>query len=88
MLLYNCNKDKEIKGSYNMNELVGLLQKGSWYQVCWNENNVLMTYKLHGKDKLEKYLKIHSIKHTAGHPFVLTAHNWYLNKIVRTLTVC
>lgn len=71
-----------------MNELVGLIQKGSWYQVCWNENNVLMTYKLHGKDKLEKYLKIHSIKHTVGTPFVLTAHNWYLSKIIRNLTVC
>lgn len=67
-----------------MNELVGLFQKGSWYQVSWNENNSLMSYKLHGKDKLEKYLKIHGIVYVPGKPLAFTAHNWYLKKVIHS----
>lgn len=60
-----------------MNELVSIIQHGSWYQVtynCMNENGgaYLSTFTVQGLKKLRLAYKQFNIKHTPGYPFMLS----------------
>lgn len=60
-----------------MNELVSIIQHGSWYQLafnCTNKNGgtYLSTVTIQGLKKLRKAYKQYNIKHTPGYPFLLS----------------
>ena len=60
-----------------MNELVSIIQRGSWYQVasnCKNENGgtYLSTFTVQGLKKLRLAYNKFNIKHTPGYPFILS----------------
>jgi len=60
-----------------MNELVSIIQHGSWYQVafyCTNENGgtYLSTITIQGLKKLRVAYKRFNIKHTPGYPCLLS----------------
>jgi len=64
-------------GGFIMNELVSIIQHGSWYQVafnCTNENGgtYLSTVTIQGLKKLRKAYKQFNIKHTPGYPCLLS----------------
>jgi len=59
------------------NELVSIIQHGSWYQVafnCKNENGgtYLSTFTVQGLKKLRLAYKRFNIKHTPGYPCMLS----------------
>lgn len=60
-----------------MNELVSIIQHGSWYQVafnCTNKNGgtYLSTVTIQGLKKLRKAYNKYNIKHTPGYPCLLS----------------
>ena len=60
-----------------MNELVSIIQHGSWYQLafnCTNKNGgtYLSTVTIQGLKKLRLAYKQFNIKHTPGYPCLLS----------------
>ena len=60
-----------------MNELVSIIQHGSWYQLafnCTNKNGgtYLSTVTIQGLKKLRKAYKQYNIKHTPGYTCLLS----------------
>lgn len=60
-----------------MNELVSIIQHGSWYQVAFNCKNAnggtyLSTFTVQGLKKLRLAYKQFNIQHTPGAPFMLS----------------
>lgn len=53
-----------------MNELVSIMQTGSWYKVTWLDKKTILTKKVQGYKNLIKFIKYACIKHTNGTPLV------------------
>ena len=50
----------------NNNELVSLLQHGSWYQVAFMVDNHLESFTTQGIKKTREAIDYYGVKHTAG----------------------
>jgi len=48
------------------NELVSLLQHGSWYQVAFMADNHLESFTTQGTKKTWEAINYYGVKHTAG----------------------
>ena len=48
------------------NELVSLLQRGSWYQVAFMVGNHLESFTTQGINKTREAINYYGVKHTAG----------------------
>lgn len=48
------------------NELVSLLQRGSWYQVAFMTGNHLESFTTQGIEKTREAINYYGVKHTAG----------------------
>ena len=48
------------------NELVSLLQRGSWYQVAFMVGNHLESFTAQGINKTREAINYYGVKHTAG----------------------
>jgi len=56
----------------NNNELVSLLQRGSWYQVAFMVDNHLESFTTQGIKKTREAISYYGVKHTAGAGFMTT----------------
>ena len=67
-----------------MNELVSIMQNGSWYEVAWLDKQTLFIKKVQGYKNLIKFIKYACIKHTSGTPLV---NDIKVNGVVSMITV-
>lgn len=56
----------------NNNELVSLLQHGSWYQVAFMVGNHLESFTTQGIKKTREAINYYGVKHTPGTGFAVT----------------
>ena len=56
----------------NNNELVSLLQHGSWYRVAFMVGNHLESFTTQGVKKTREAIAYYGVKHTPGNPYVVT----------------
>lgn len=55
------------------NELVSLLNRGSWYQVTFMVNNHLESFTTQGIKKTRQAIKYYGVTHTPGTPMAVSA---------------
>lgn len=67
-----------------MNELVSIMQKGSWYEVAWLDKKTLFTKKVQGYKNLIRFIRYACIKHTTGTPLV---NDTRVNDLINMITV-
>ena len=67
-----------------MNELVSIMQNGSWYKVAWLDKGTVFTKKVQGYKNLINFIKYACIKHTSVTPL---ANDIRVNGVVSMITV-
>ena len=67
-----------------MNELVSIMQKGSWYEVAWRDKKTLCTNQVQGYKQLVRFIRYACIKHTTGTPLV---NDIRVNDLISMITV-
>ena len=72
-----------------MFELIGIIERGSWYQVSFlqSDGKTLETHKVNGWKQLNRFLIYNNIFHIAGAPLILPANNYVINEIVSEQTI-
>ncbi len=56
-----------------MNELVSIIQRGSWYQVAFMADNHLESFTTQGIEKTREAIAYYGVTHTPGTGYVVTA---------------